>query len=45
MANIMNCTRSAIYKREKYILKHRFGITDKDKRLKDVLMELAQGKE
>ena len=43
MANIMNCTRSAIYKRERYILQHRFGITDKDKRLKDVLMEMAQG--
>ena len=42
MANIMNCTRSAIYKRERYILQHRFGITDKDKRLKDVLMEMAQ---
>ncbi|MBO7557192.1 MAG: tetratricopeptide repeat protein [Bacteroidaceae bacterium] len=44
MANIMNCTRSAIYKRERYILQHRFGITDKDKRLKDVLMEMAQEK-
>ena len=43
MANIMNCNRSAIYKRERYILQHRFGITDKDKRLKDVLMEMAQG--
>ena len=42
MASILNCTRSAIYKREKYILKHRFGITDKNKRLKDVLMELEE---
>ena len=42
MANIMNCTRSAIYKRERYILQHRFGITDKDKRLKDVLLEMVK---
>ena len=36
--------RTTIYKREKKILSDFFGITDKDKRLKDVLMEMAQGK-
>jgi len=36
--------RTTIYKREKKILIDFFGITDKDKRLKDVLMEMAQGK-
>ena len=35
--------RTTIYKREKKILSDFFGITDKDKRLKDVLMEMAQG--
>ena len=34
--------RTTIYKREKKILSDFFGITDKDKRLKDVLMEMAQ---
>ncbi len=36
--------RTTIYKREKKILIDFFGITDKKKRLKDVLMEMAQGK-
>ena len=40
---LYNRSESAAYQRERYILQHRFGITDKDKRLKDVLMELAQG--
>ncbi len=39
---LYNRSESAAYQRERYILQHRFGITDKDKRLKDVLMELAQ---
>lgn len=34
--------RTTIYKREKKILSDFFGITDKDKRLKDVLIEMAQ---
>ena len=41
---LYNRSESAAYQRERYILQHRFGITDKDKRLKDVLMEMAQGK-
>ena len=32
----------SFYQREQYILQHRFGITDKDKRLKDVLLEMVQ---
>ena len=36
--------RTTIYKREKKILSDFFGITDKDKRLKDVLIEMAQEK-
>ena len=39
---LYNRSESAAYQRERYILQHRFGITDKDKRLKDVLMEMAQ---
>ena len=34
--------KTTIYKREKKILSDFFDITDKDKRLKDVLMEMAQ---
>jgi tetratricopeptide (TPR) repeat protein len=41
---LYNRSESAAYQRERYILQHRFGITDKDKRLKDVLMEMAQEK-
>ena len=41
---LYNRSESAAYQRERYILQHRFGITDKDKRLKDVLMEMAQVK-
>ena len=44
MHYILERSETAAYQRERYILQHRFGITDKDKRLKDVLMELAQGK-
>ena len=40
---LYNRSESAAYQRERYILQHRFGITDKDKRLKDVLIEMAQG--
>ena len=40
---ILERSESAAYQRERYILQHRFGITDKDKRLKDVLIEMAQG--
>ena len=39
---LYNRSESAAYQRERYILQHRFGITDKDKRLKDVLIEMAQ---
>jgi len=39
---LYNRSESAAYQREKYILQHRFGITDKDKRLKDVLLEMVQ---
>ena len=39
---LYNRSESAAYQRERYILQHRFGITDKDKRLKDVLMEMTQ---
>ena len=42
--NVLGCSRSTFYDRQTRILQHRFGITDKDKRLKDVLMEMAQGK-
>ena len=41
--NVLGCSRSTFYDRQTRILQHRFGITDKDKRLKDVLMEMAQG--
>ena len=41
---LYNRSESAAYQRERYILQHRFGITDKDKRLKDVLMEMVQEK-
>ena len=34
--------RSTVYKRVNKILKEYFGITDKDKRLKDVLLEMVQ---
>ena len=34
----------SFYQREQYILQQRFGITDKDKHLKDVLLEIAQGR-
>ena len=39
---LYNRSESAAYQREKYILQHRFGITDKDKRLKDVLLEMVE---
>ncbi|MBR3530642.1 MAG: hypothetical protein IKN83_04680 [Bacteroidaceae bacterium] len=39
---LYNRSESAAYQRERYILQHRFGITDKDKRLKDVLLEMVQ---
>jgi hypothetical protein len=44
MHYILERSETAAYQRERYILQHRFGITDKDKRLKDVLMEMAQGR-
>ena len=42
MHYILERSETVAYQRERYILQHRFGITDKDKRLKDVLMEMAQ---
>ena len=44
MHYILERSETAAYQRERYILQHRFGITDKDKRLKDVLIEMAQEK-
>ena len=39
---ILERSESAAYQRERFILQHRFGITDKDKRLKDVLLEMVK---